>query len=1128
MEYKVPTKVGLDISFRKIPSRQSRHALKIIVAMKLIALLFLFNLQVTASVYSQRISLTASNTPLREVLQAVRKQSGYSFFVESDNLRDSKPVNLQLMENSVPEALDKIFENQPFTYTIENNVIVVTRKLRTNLSAADFLTFDNGGPDSTKVVYVQGRVQDDKGQPLVGVSIRVKGGGTGTVTKPDGTYTLKTNAAATLVFSYIGYLSREVKASQGSIDVVLKQLNTALDQVQVIAYGTTTKRTSTSNIATVNAETIERQPVSNPLLALQGRVPGLFIQQTSGISAGNVNVTVQGINSLRQGTEPFYVVDGVPYTPRNLSPTLMGGAIPGIGGSTLAYINPSDIESITVLKDADATAIYGSRAANGAILITTKKGKAGVTKVNLDLQTGWGRIPKMNLLKTKDYLSLRLEGKKNDNSSISSSDYDINGVWDSTRNTDWQKELVGGTARFTNLQTSISGGGDNTQFLAGGGYLKETTVYPGDFSDVKANVHFNIFHNSNNRKFKISVSGTYLQDDNNLATGDLMSQALTLPPDAPPLYNSDGSLNWGKIPGTNTYTFNNPLAALLRTYKGSTNNIIGNTNLSYLILPGLELSTSLGYNRIQSNEITLTPQASFSPATTVNIRSSSTANKSITSWLIEPQIKYKRDFKIGNFELLTGSSFQQVKNSVLAITGSGYTNDAQLQNIQSAPNLSINSNLQSTYRYNGIFGRLIYNYNDKYVVTLAGRRDGTSRFGSSNRFANFYSVATGWIFSEEQFVKNNTSILSFGKLRLSYGTTGNDQIPDYAYLTLYNNVFTTVPYQQTVGLQPSGHSNPYLQWELTKKLNIGIDLGILNNAVLFTGNFFVNRSSNQLINYPLGSITGFAFINQNIDATIQNKGLELQIDAHPIRNKQINWDISANITIPENKIVRFENLDKTTLAQTYVIGRAVNIVKVYPYLGVSPQSGLYEFQTASGKRTSDVNSLTIKDRTQIVDINPRYFGGISNTVSVKRFTLDFLFQFVKQTGFSDRLTLLGMPGSMRNMPTSVNDRWKSINDIATYQKSGLSNNAVNAYNALFTVSESQYEDASFIRLRNISLQYSMSENWLKKAKIKSSKLFIQGQNLLTISNYFGTDPESQHIGSLPPLRVVTIGISLIL
>lgn len=1125
MEYNVPTKVGMDISFRKIPSRQSRHALKIIVAMKLIALLFLFNLQVTASVYSQRISLTATNTPLRDVLQTVRRQSGYSFFMESDNLRDSKPVNLNLMDNSVPEALDKIFENQPFTYTIENNVIVVTRRTRTNLSAADFLTFDNGGPDSTKVVYVQGSVRDDKGQPLVGVSIRVKGGGTGTVTKPDGTYTLKTNAAATLVFSYIGYLSREIKASQGAIDVVLKQLNTALDQVQVIAYGTTTKRFSTGNIATVSAETIERQPVSNPLLALQGRVPGLFIQQTTGVPGGNVKINVQGINSLAQGTAPFFVVDGVPYPSVNMEPTMMTDAISGSGGSTFAYINPSDIESVTVLKDADATAIYGSRAANGAILITTKKGKSGNTKIDVDFQTGWGKVARrVKLLDTKDYIALRKETKQNDNSPISNIyDYDINGFWDTTANTNWQKKLTGSSSNFTNIQTSISGGNDYTQFYVGGGYLKEGSLYPGDFSDTKENVHINLNHRSTNKKFYFNFIGTYVQDDNRQANVDLMSRATTLPPNAPQLNNDDGSLNWGNIPGTNIYTFDNPLAYQLRKYTGSTNNTIGNADIGYMILPSLELSTSLGYNRIQSDETAIIPQASYSPSVTVNFRNLSISSKSTTSWIIEPKIKYKRDILNGKLEFLLGSSFQQAKNSALLTAGSGFTNDAQLENIANASNL-IALPYETLYRYNGFYSRLNYNYKEKYIMTLAGRRDGTTRFGPANRFANFYSVAGAWIFSEEEFIKGRAKWLSMGKLKASYGTSGNDQIPDYLYMTLYNNIVSPVLYQQTVGIQPTGHSNPYLQWELTKKLNLGIDIGLLNNQILLSANYYLNRSSNQLLTYPLGLITGFPGINQNIDATIQNNGLELQLDLSPIKNKIITWNISANLTIPKNKLVKFTDIDKTTFYLTYQVGEPIGIARVYPFIGVNPQTGVYEYKTFDGKTTSFPNYL--KDRTQVINLNPEYFGGITNTITYKGITLDFLFQFVRKVGPTNRMTLTGLPGSIRNEPVEIADRWRSPNDKATYQKTSMQDiNVILAYYAL-GLSSANYEDASYIKLRNISISYFIPQSWSKKMKINSAKIFAQGQNIFTITNFFGTDPETSFLSVLPPLRTITAGVRL--
>ncbi|QJB39075.1 SusC/RagA family TonB-linked outer membrane protein [Chitinophaga oryzae] len=1096
--------------------------------MKLIALLFLFNLQVTASVYSQRISLTASNTPLRDVLQSVRKQSGYSFFVESDNLRDSKPVNLNLWDNSVPEALDKIFENQPFTYTIQNNVIVVTRKQGSNLSAADFLTFDSGAPDSTKVVYVQGSVRDDKGQPLVGVSVRVKGSGTGTVTKPDGTYTLKTNAAATLIFSYIGYLSREIKAQQGEIDVVLKQLNTALDQVQVIAYGTTTKRTSTGNIGTVDAETLEKQPVSNPLLALQGRVPGIFIEQTTGLSGGSVNVSIQGVNSIKQGTVPFIVVDGVPFPSSDPSGDLAAGAFPSTlnGINTLTLINPNDIESVTILKDADATAIYGSRAANGAILITTKKGKPGKTLIDINLQSGFGKIPRyLKLLNTKDYITLRKEAKENDNAPITISDYDINGTWDTTKNINWQKELVGGTARYSNLQASISGGTENSHFFISGGYLRETTVFPGDLGDTKVNVHTNINHRSSNQKFTFNISTTYIQDDNRLFNADIMRQAVLLPSNAPDPYNSDGTLNWGKIPGTEAYSFDNPMAYLLRKYTGNTNNLLANSNIGYQILPGLQISASLGYNKIQSAEKSLTPQSSFDPSFPVNIRRNMTANRSQTSWILEPQVKYKKESKYGDIEILIGSSFQQKRSSALTAIASGFIDDAQIENIANATSTMLLPS-EITYRYNGLFGRLNYSYGGKYVLTIAGRRDGTTRFGSANRFANFYSMAGAWIFSEEEFLKHGITFLTLGKIKASYGTTGNDQISDFLYLPLYTNVSTPIQYQQAQGLRPVGHSNPYLQWELTKKINIGLDLAFINNRIQFSGNYYFNRSSNQLLSYPLGLLTGFSGVNKNIDAVIQNNGIELSLDATLHKYKNFAWSASVNFTSPQNKLVRFPNLDQTPLAQTYVIGMPLAIAKVYPFLGVNPQTGLYEYQSSDGKATSSPDYT--KDRTQIIKLNPQYYGGVSNTITYKSLTLDFLFQFVKKNQSTDRYTFV-MQGTSANLSTSVNDRWHKPGDKATYQKasSGQDFNALMAYYSLYS-SAAAYEDASYIKLKNISITYTIPSSILKPLKISSATISLLGQNIFTLSNFFGISPESPSITTLPPLRTVTAGIRVTL
>ncbi|RZM10327.1 MAG: SusC/RagA family TonB-linked outer membrane protein, partial [Pedobacter sp.] len=470
--------------------------------------------------------------------------------------------------------LEICFDGQPLIYEVADKTVMIKRKevkgLRDHVK------------DFVNLLDVSGRVTDDQGIAISGATVKVKNGNQVAITDEKGNFILKgIDNDAVLIITVIGYRTLEISANGNLSNIRLEIATSKLDEVQVIAYGTTTQRFSTSHVGSISAKEIGQQPVSNPLLALQGRTPGLFIKQGSGATASPVTMTVQGLNSIGNGNEPFYVIDGVPFQPEFTGYTLMGGAISGGGGSSFNMVNPADIESISILRDADATAIYGSRAANGAILITTKRGKAGKTNVDVNLQNGWGKVTRtLNLLNTQQYLEIRKEAYKNAGQTIpiststpTTSNYDLT-VWDQNKYTDWQKELVGGTAHYADINASVSGGNENTQFLAGYNYHRETTVYPGDLSDNKGNVHFNLSHASNDTKFKYLLSGTYLEQKNTLNATDLMGRAILMAPNFPDLYNPDGSLNWGYIPGTTIATFQNPLQYTLQQYQGNNSNFV--------------------------------------------------------------------------------------------------------------------------------------------------------------------------------------------------------------------------------------------------------------------------------------------------------------------------------------------------------------------------------------------------------------------------------------------------------------------------------------------------------------------------------------------------------------------------
>lgn len=964
---------------------------------------------------------------------------------------------------------------------------------------------------------VTGTVTDASGA-LPGVSITIKGTTTGTLTGENGYYSLRATQGDMLVFSFIGYKTVEIPVNdQLIIDVVLEQDATLLDEIIINAgYYSVKDRERTGSIARVTAKEIEKQPVSNPLAAMQGRIAGVNITQSTGVPGGGFDIQIRGKNSIRtDGNNPLYIVDGIPFGNENLGNEFASAGILWTGLSPLNSINPADIESIEVLKDADATAIYGSRGANGVVLITTKKGKEGKTNFKINSYTGVGNVTrKLKLMNTEQYLAMREQALVNDGfTDFPFYAYDINGTWDRNRYTDWQEELIGGTAYTNSIQATVSGGSESTQFLLSGTHYKETTVFPGDFAYRKASVNFNVNHISDDKKFEASLSGNYTADKNNLLGTDLTREAYTLAPNAPEPYNSEGGLNWENS------TWNNPYRLLEEKYLAENNNLIANGMLLYRPFKGWELKAELGFTDSRLSESKTSPHTIYDPAYGFSSEMSALFlnDAKLQSWNFEPQLSYKQEIFGGTINALVGATFQSRSRTQSGIYAWGFSNNNLINNMAAASNIFVLNTNNSEYRYGAVFGRINYSYEDKYFLNLTGRRDGSSRFGPGKKFANFGAVGAAWLFSREKYFDQNMQWLSFGKLRGSYGTTGSDQIGDYQYLNTYG--LSQLNYEGVVGLEPTRLFNPDFSWETNTKIEGALELGFLKDRLFLSVAHYRNRSSNQLVGIPLPGTTGFPFVTANLDATVQNTGWEFEIQGRPISNNNFSWTTSLNFTIPNNKLISFPNLEGSTYANQYVIGQALDIYKVYHYTGMNPQTGIYEFEDydRDGQITAD------NDREKIIRTTPEFFGGLHNSISYKKWQLDFLFQFVKQLG--SNYNYLGvLPGIASNLPTDFTDAWQQPGDNSTIQPytTGLNSGVTNAYYR-FLSSDGAFSDASFIRLKNLSLSYTLPTIW---SELTSCRIYMQGQNLLTITRFKGPDPENQSTGVLPPLRVFSLGIEL--
>ena len=1000
-------------------------------------------LHVSATSLAQKVTLVEKNAPLTEVFDKISTQTGYDFLFTSSDLKNAKPVTIDTKNEELQEVLQKIFAGQPLDFTIEDKSVVIKEK---QTSLIDQLK--NKIKAELAQLTITGNVTDETGQPLPGVTVKVKGTNTGTQTDSKGTYTLTVPDDNTVMsFSYVGYETQELRAkdiASGSA-VILKASTTNLKEVVVNkGYYTERQELSTGSVSRVTAKEIGQQPVSDPIQTLEGRVAGLSIQQTSGIAGASSIVRIRGQNSITNGSDPLYIVDGVPFTSTAIgSPTVAAGALNapsinpvpnqlsglGNGLSPFNMLNPQDIESIEVLKDADATAIYGSRGANGVILITTKKGKAGQTITNVNAYTGVGRVAReMDLLNTEQYVAMRRQALKNDGQTPGPTDYDLNGTWDLNRYTDWQKTLIGGTSHFTDVHADISGGNTNTQFMIGAGYTRQSTVFPTDLYDQKASFKVNLNHISANGKFRTNLSAQYVNDDNRIPSTDLTGYALNLAPNAPALYDANGQINW------QGGTWNNPLALFLQKNQAVSNNLTSSLVLSYDILPGLQFKSNIGYTRIQTDQDDQTPAAYYYGTPSPYYRNHVHGSTFLNTLIIEPQLSYQQNIGKGELNLLVGGTFQSDHNNSLSIVGYNFSSDEQINNISAASNSYISGNNGYDYRYNAIFGRLGYTWEDKYLLNITARRDGSSRFGPANRFGNFGAIGAGWIFSKEKFISDNWDFLSFGKLRASYGVTGNDQIGNYQYLSLYN-YDTSTSYQGITTIYPTSIANAQFGWEVVKKLEASLELGFLKDRILLEATYYRNRTGNQLVGQPLPTTDGFTTVQANLPAVVQNKGIEFQINSVNIKQQDFSWRSSFNISLPNNKLISFPNLaSDPAYSNNYEVGKSIYYSnRLFHYTGIDPQTGLYSFLDIN----HDGNLSSTIDGQLLKSVEQKFYGGFGNNISYKNWQLDLFVQFVKQTG-KNYFTYFQTPGifvsQYANQPTAI---LTDIGGIKQYTANGI-------------------------------------------------------------------------------------------
>jgi TonB-linked SusC/RagA family outer membrane protein len=964
---------------------------------------------------------------------------------------------------------------------------------------------------------ITGKVTDANGQPVQNASVQVKGSSVGTTTGADGTYSLTIPAnAQAIVISSVGMAANEIRLGTGSVfNSSMKLENKDLAEVVVVGYGTQTQRTKVQTSSVIKADAFKNMPIVSPTQALQGQAAGVNMTNSSGLLGAAPNVQVRGSSSLLGGTQPLYVVDGVPLNDQVLS-TAQGG---GSGLNPLLDLNPNDIESMTVLKDAAAVSIYGSRGTNGVILIKTKRGSAQKTRVNLDYFTGVSNPTDLLEMMNGD----QFRGFVTDYRAARGLAPQILPAG----NFDWTDAVVQ-QGKVSSYSLSTSGGNDRTKFYLGGTYYTESGFTIGN--DIKRlSGRINLEHDISSRvkvgtNFSLSNTNSDRIGVENNTFAPLTSSSLQLPYVQP--YDAAGNF-------VNTGFIQNVLAIeALNINDFKSRRTIGNIFLEARIVDNLKFRTDWGIDGVQTEERTRS----------VNLISpGGSGSRSVfqdQKWLSTNTFTW--DKRIGDHYVgaLAGQSIEKADFDAIQVAATGFASD-QLPNVISGSTPSTTSASRSAWALESYFGRFNYRFKDRYLFEASVRRDGSSRFGKDKRYGNFWAVAGGWVISEEAFMENVKFVNNL-KLTASYGTSGNDRIGgDFPSLGLFGGG-VGADYNGSAGLIPTQIPNPNLSWEETSQWDIGLTASMFNSRVNLNVNVYRKLTENNLVNVPLPFTTGFPSVNQNI-GKIENKGVDIELNTVNIRTKDFEWTTSFNIgfldntvlSLPTNKDEAGRDFLAISTAQRAIVGESRNTFYVLKYLGVNPTTGDAEWLDRTGKPT--INPVQA-DRYIVGSAIPDFTGGFTNTFRYKGFDLTAFFNFsygnlvlIDGLRFTENLG----SGSF-NKTTNVLDYWKKAGDRSFAPR--LSSPTAPIFNQLSTL---QIQDGSYLRLKTLQLGYRLPKTLTDKAKfLSSARFYVLGQNLFIVQdkNFRGPDAEVSANGgglttgesffALPQARTFTFGFNI--
>lgn len=1108
---------------------QMRIPVKSTTARRRIALL-VAGVLLAGTLTAQTVTLNVKATPIQKVCKAIEKQTGYYFVYPKDLQEKASLVTMEVKNAGIQETLEKVFRGMNVSWKIIDKVITINTVAPKMEGPAEAALHDT--------LEVNGIVMTAANEYLVNASVTSMATKKTIVTNERGAFKLQgLRNNEEIMISYTGYKPQKIQAvSRRIMYIKLEISDNELDKVMVQAYGTTSRRLTTSSISSLSAKDIEKQAVTNVLLAMQTRMPGVDITQVGGAVSGPVKVEIRGRNSINPNfpSDPLYIIDGVPLTTLDVSsPTTIATSSnyisrgndqnamsPAGGQSPLYNINPFDIESVEVLKDADATAIYGSRAANGVILITTKKGKPGKTKLTLNMQQGVRFITRYwDFLNTSDYLAMRREAFRNDNIIPTALNAPDLFLWDTTRYTNWQKYSFGHMAKWSDVQLGISGGTAQTTYRLNAGYNNAGDISKTG-SDQKASLSFNVNSHSSDQKFSWDFGANYVFSHTDAVNSPNLT---TLAPNAPAIFDSTGNIDWNTWKGI---TAAESFSPLFYNYTGKTKVLGSKLTLSYTVLKGLTIRTNVGYNNTVVDQTDFRPKRAKNPFhANPPTGSAIFANSNSANWIVEPQAQYRGLIGAGSIDVLVGGTVQASVTTTLKAEGSGITNDALLQNINYATKVT-NTNRRANYKYAGAFFRIGYNWRNKYILNVSGRRDGSSRFGPGKQYGNFGAVGAAWLASEEDWLHDVLpASVSLVKLRGSYGIVGSAPPYDYAYLSQWGNATTVLaPYNGISVLAPQILDNDNFHWEVKRNLEYGFTLGFLQDNLTLDVTHYRNRCNNQLVPFPIPDYTGFKSVLANQPANVQNSGWEFSVSAKPVNRKNFSWMITYNLSFNRNVLLSYPDFEHSPFYNRYRIGESLDNIYLYNYTGLDPLTGVrtYEDRNHDGIVGTSEN-LTLpnskeSDKYIAASRTPEYYGSLNNSITYKTLQLSFSLGYKKQ---KDAVSLGGGSGMTNLSVWAFERRWKNIGDMnAQYPRI---TNSPTPMDRVFGSSTGGYIDASFIRLQNIALHYALPPRLAKKIGMSGTTVGINTQNLFTLTRYKGQDPDVNST-SIPNTRVITATI----